>query len=224
MQPSSRTGCLTSAITSDWLCAAHAFFTDGPIRGKHLHSRAFYRTKVLYWLFRAAACRNLNWYQCLRMHIHDLSANKQTLVCSVGVFDTQKITFFSFPRYHPDYFKALMTNGKNKYIMGSKTFPKLERPSFKGSLVSRSLETRGPAHNIFQGVREASEAVLLCKHYRREEPKRPKDFWDADSVHLPLRVLAQKVHPRKYQCPTLNGLFFIAWTDWWAYNICKLQK
>lgn len=101
-----------------------------------------------------------------------------------------------------------MTNGKNKYIMGSKTFPKLEKPSFKGSLVSRSLETRGPEHNIFQGVREASEAVLLCKHYRREEPKRPKDFWDADSVNLPLRVLAQKVHPRKYQCPTLNGWFF----------------
>lgn len=137
-------------------------------------------------------------------------------------FKYKKIKFFSFPRYHPDYFKALMTNGKNKYIMGSKTLPKLEKPSFKGSLVSRSLETRGPEHNIFQGVREAreaSEAVLLCKHYRQEEPKRPKDFWDADSMHLPLRVLAQKVHPRKYQCPTLNGLFFIAWTNWWAYKM-----
>lgn len=80
---------------------------------------------------------------------------------------------------------------KNKYIMRSKTFPKLEKSSFKGSLVSRSLETSGPEHNIFQGVREASEAVLLCKHCRREEPKRPKDFWDADSMHSALRVSSE---------------------------------
>lgn len=93
--------------------------------------------------------------------------------------------------------------------MGSKTSPKLEKSSFKGSLVSRSLETSGPEDNIFQAVKEASEAVLLCKHYRREEPKRPKDFWDADSMHSALRVLAQKMHLRKYQCPTLNGVCFL---------------
>ncbi len=75
--------------------------------------------------------------------------------------------------------------------------------------MSRSLETSGPEHNIFQCVREASETVLLCKHYRQEEPKRPKDFWDADSMHSTLRVLAQKVHLRKYQCPTLNSVCFI---------------
>ncbi len=75
--------------------------------------------------------------------------------------------------------------------MGSKTFPELEKSSFKGSLVSRSLETSGPEHNIFHGVREASEAVLLCKHYRREEPKRPKDFWDADSMHSALSLSSE---------------------------------
>ncbi len=108
---------------------------------------------------------------------------------------------------------------KNKYIMGNKTFPELEKSSFKGSLVSRSLETSGPEHNIFHGVREASEAVLLCKHYRREEPKRPKDFWDADSMHSALSLssesTSEEIPVPYFKCVS----FIITWTNWRAYRM-----
>ncbi len=103
--------------------------------------------------------------------------------------------------------------------MGSKTFPELEKSSFKGSLVSRSLETSGPEHNIFHGVREASEAVLLCKHYRREEPKRPKDFWDADSMHSALSLssesTSEEIPVPYFKCVS----FIITWTNWRAYRM-----